>query len=747
MEANRTDESKFAAAPETKLHFLDYWRIIRIRKTVILAVFLLVALTTTVVTYLLPPAYSSRALISIEQDVPDASAREQAVYWHPSIDPFFIQTEFERIQSKPVLYEVIEVLNLREEWGRKYKQPTALTKEKTYELLKNSIDVKQQHNTTLVEIHAYSDDKDEAARLANKVAEVYADVRNKARLEIAKGGLKSLRDELFRIDLDISNKQVVVNRLRQEFGIADYEAAFNMPTPSLDQETLRRISDALLEARDRFIQASNRWIALVSLTNREQLKAAAPLQVPGVPQLGDLITMENSTAQKVAALAGRGLEREHPDILAAANLLTTISNQLDGALSGVLIALKAEMQSQLGRLQQYTDLQTRAMEKDRTNYSITRPYYVAKEELTQRKLFRERVSQNLELQAIEANAPTKGAVQVIEQAEKVDKPYRPNKKLNIGLGIAVGLLIGVGLAFFIEYLDTSVKTIDDVERALQAPVLGVIPQNVGLLIEEGPESPHAEAYRVLRTNVLFSRKDPKLNSLTVVSGGAGEGKSTTIFNLATVFAQNGQRVLIIDSDLRRPSLHKYLHISNSMGLTNFLLKQNTLEEVIQTTAQQNLDFLPSGRLPSSSMGILSSPQMKELIRDLKRRYDFVFFDSPPIMGVSDASVLASEVDMVLQVIQYRRYPQPMTIRAKQMIEKVGGNLLGIVLNNINVSQDENYYYYSGYYYDYYTKGEYGEYTSREKKGRGEYTSRESRPEKTAAGANGEQAKVEIKSKF
>jgi capsular exopolysaccharide synthesis family protein len=348
---------------------------------------------------------------------------------------------------------------------------------------------------------------------------------------------------------------------------------------------------------------------------------------------------------------------------------------------------------------------------------------------------------------MESKAPSKGAVQVIEPAEKIDKPYRPNKKLNIGLGIGVGLLIGIGLAFFIEYLDTSVKTIDDVERALQAPVLGVIPQNVGLLIDEGPESPHAEAYRVLRTNVLFSRKDPKLNTLTVVSGGAGEGKSTTIFNLATVFAQNGQRVLIIDSDLRRPSLHKYLRVSNSMGLTNFLLKQNTLEEVVQTTAQQNMDFLPSGRLPSSSMGILSSVQMKELIRDVKRRYDFVFFDTPPIMGVSDASILASEVDMVLQVIQYRRYPQPMTIRAKQMIEKVGGNLLGIVLNNINVSQDENYYYYSGYYYDYYSKGEYGEYRSHEKKGRPEYSSRESKPDKKAAEGNGENAKVEIKSKF
>jgi polysaccharide biosynthesis transport protein len=172
-------------------------------------------------------------------------------------------------------------------------------------------------------------------------------------------------------------------------------------------------------------------------------------------------------------------------------------------------------------------------------------------------------------------------------------------------------------------------------------------------------------------------------------------------NLATVFAQAGMRVLIVDSDLRRPTLHKLFHVTNDVGLTNYLLKQNTLEEVIQTTAVPMLNFMASGKLPSSSMSILNSMQMKQMIAELKERYDFVFFDSPPILGVSDASVLASEVDIVVQVIQYRRYPQPMNLRAKQVIEKVGGTFLGIVLNNINMSQDESYYYYSGYYHDYY----------------------------------------------
>jgi capsular exopolysaccharide synthesis family protein len=331
----------------------------------------------------------------------------------------------------------------------------------------------------------------------------------------------------------------------------------------------------------------------------------------------------------------------------------------------------------------------------------TQPYWDKKRELDVLLSFQKLLETRVTMEIVDKNLPRQTMVVLMDPAVPDPDPVKPNKPMVIIAGLVVGLVVGVGLAFFIEYLDTSVKTIDDVERALQSPVLGVIPQDVGLLINEGAESPHAEAYRVLRTNLLFSRKDERLNSMCVVSAGAGEGKSTTVFNLATIFAQSGNRVVIVDSDLRRPTLHKMISVSNSVGLTNYLLGQNTLEEVIQTTSVPGLHFMASGKLPSSSLGILSSAKMKDLIHELKQRYDFVFFDSPPIMGVSDASILASEVDMSVQVIQYRRYPQPMNIRAKQMVEKVGGNLVGIVLNNINMSQDESYYYYSGYYHDYY----------------------------------------------
>ena len=366
-----------------------------------------------------------------------------------------------------------------------------------------------------------------------------------------------------------------------------------------------------------------------------------------------------------------------------------------------MTGMESQVSSKKAALDSLVEQVNAAKQKDQEEATKNQPYYDKKRELEQMLDMHKLVYSKIQAEKLDAEIPKTSVAQITDYAEPGKAPVRPNKTVNITLGLVFGLIMGLGLAFFIEYLDTSVKTIDDVERTFQAAVLGVIPQNIGYLVEEGVESKHAEAYRVLRTNLLFSRKDEKLNTIVVVSAGAGEGKSTTAINLATVFAQAGARILIVDSDLRRPTLHKLFKVSNNLGLTNYLLKQNTLPEIIQTSSVPNLDFMASGKLPNSSMGILGSAQMKEMISELKQRYDFIFFDSPPILGVSDASILASEVDLVMQVIQYRRYPQPMTIRAKQMIEKVGGNFAGIVLNNINMSQDEGYYYYSGYYHDYY----------------------------------------------
>jgi polysaccharide biosynthesis transport protein len=264
------------------------------------------------------------------------------------------------------------------------------------------------------------------------------------------------------------------------------------------------------------------------------------------------------------------------------------------------------------------------------------------------------------------------------------------------LAAVIGLVFGIGLAFFIEYLDTSVKTLDDVEKYLRVPVLAVIPRDVATLIKSTGEVPDAEAYRILRANVEFNKPNRSANTFTLVSGGPGEGKSTTLNNLAYICAQGGYNVLVVDADIRRPSQHRFFDVENNVGLVDFLRGRADLDELIKPTKLDNLSFLPSGQLPDESVGILNSQRMVDLIARVKQTYDLVFFDSPPILGVSDGSVLASECDVTIMVIQHRRFPRVMLQRVKQAVAQAGGTLIGVVLNNVDSRHDEGYAYYNGY---------------------------------------------------
>ncbi len=694
------DAPKITTTPESKLHFLDYWRIIRIRKTVILAVFLLVVLTTTAVTFILPESYCSTVRIEVGKDNPDIAPLLLNLPQQQTFDPYFIQTEFEKIRSTRVLYEVIndKELKLNEAWAKRYGAEEPLKTSETYQMLLKQIDLRQSRNTSLIEIRAYSEDKLEAAKIANKIAEVYKESRLEQKRLMSSEGIKVLKAELEGQTKKVEAVQSEVDELRNRLKISDVGEGAFMTT--LEPETVRNIERDRIAAEGDYVRFDTLFKELKK-KSRQELRHTIPTAFKD-EHLDRLLSELAQSEQRYAMLI-KDYSEDHPDVERVVSMIATLNKQIETRLDGVLDGLEVTVATRKEVAQDLAKKLTDAKAADAENMKNYRPYFVAKRDLETQQKIRDSIILRILQETVDEKLPKTTLVTVIDSAEPALRPVRPNIPLNISLGVIVGLIMGFGLAFFIEYLDTSVKTIDDVERSLQAPVLGVIPQNVGSLIDEGPDSPHAEAYRVLRTNVMFSRKDTNLNSLTVVSGGAGEGKSTTIFNLSVVFAQNGHRVLLVDSDLRRPSLHKMLNVSNSVGLTNFLLRQNSLEEVIQTTSIPTLHFMPSGKLPSSSLGVLNSAQMREFVQTSKARYDFVFFDSPPIMGVSDASILASVVDMSLLVIQYRKYPQVMTVRAKQMVEKVGGLLLGVVLNNINISQDSYYYYYSGYYYDYYSK--------------------------------------------
>ena len=694
------DSQKAQQPQDAKLHFLDYWRIIRIRKTVIMAVFLLVVITATIVTFMLPERFASTATMKVDRDQSDISSLGQGQQIiGMNYDPFLIQTETEVIQSEMILTNVIVQLGLQEKFG-------AASPQQTLDWLRKSfLSVNPKRNTSLVEIRVMSRDKKQAAEIANKIAEVYKNYRVSERTRMTTGGIGALDKRLKVAEEEVEKAQQNVDDLRIKLKISDQMAAADGPSILQSSEELRRIAGLRIETAAEVSRQRTLLEKLKTLSDTpEELAQAIP--TTGVAdQLLTMLLQDLAIAEQKLVSLNREYGPENSEVVKVSAQVEDLKTKVKNRVVGFIRGLDAKVVSLEASLKDMENDVEKAKNTDIEMATASRPYFEAKRKLEQTLRARQMLYDKLAYEKTELELPKTSMVEIVEYAKPSLTATSPKKGLNITLGVIIGLVVGVGLAFFIEYLDTSVKTIDDVERSLGSPVLGVIPQNVGILLNEGAESPHAEAYRVLRTNLLFSRKDEKLNTVAIVSAGAGEGKSTTVFNLATVFAQSGQRVLIVDSDLRRPTLHKMVKVTNNIGLTNYLLKQNTLEEVIQTTGLPTLDFMASGKLPSSSLGILSSTQMRDLINELKQHYDYVFFDSPPVMGVSDASILASEVDMTMQVIQYRRYPQPMNIRAKQLIEKVGGNLVGIVLNNINVSQDESYYYYSGYYHDYYSKND------------------------------------------
>jgi capsular exopolysaccharide synthesis family protein len=343
---------------------------------------------------------------------------------------------------------------------------------------------------------------------------------------------------------------------------------------------------------------------------------------------------------------------------------------------------------------------SRGQQRDSRNRSSE--YASAKNAHIQAKKILESAELRLSTETMQRSMPMSPA-RIWERAEPASYPSKPKVWLNMALAVVVGLIVGIGLAFFLEYLDTSVKTMEDVESFLQVPVLAVVPQNIHLLVQTPEATADAEAYRILRTNVEFNRKTSDANTVTFVSGGAGEGKSTTLANLAFTFAQGGYNTLIVDADLRRPSQHRAFGVENERGLTDFLTSDIDLEDVVQTTSIPGLFLLTSGRLPSDAVGVLNSQRMMDLIAQVKNRFDIVFFDSPPILGVSDASVLVRALDLTIVVVQHRRFPRAMLQRVKQAVENAGGNILGVVLNNVDVRHDQYYEYYTNYYHYYYPK--------------------------------------------
>jgi capsular exopolysaccharide synthesis family protein len=289
------------------------------------------------------------------------------------------------------------------------------------------------------------------------------------------------------------------------------------------------------------------------------------------------------------------------------------------------------------------------------------------------------------------------------------------------IALALSLVAGIGLAFLLDFLDDTVKSIDDIDRYIHLPALAMIPASRGaarlkglpqgaspgpsestaLAMVDDVRSPIAESYRHLRTSLLLSSAGQPPKTILVTSSQPSEGKTTTAINTAYMLAQTGAEVLIIDCDLRRPRLHSQFEVTNSKGLTTWLSGERNLDNLLQTCARTpNLKILTSGPVPPNPAELIGSEEMRKLLALLSERFAHIIIDSPPAISFTDASILSTMVDGVMLVVHGGRSSRAVVRRAKQQLLDVGAHIFGVVLNNVKLESQD--YYYSGYYSNYYS---------------------------------------------
>ncbi|MFO7947270.1 MAG: polysaccharide biosynthesis tyrosine autokinase [Armatimonadota bacterium] len=297
-----------------------------------------------------------------------------------------------------------------------------------------------------------------------------------------------------------------------------------------------------------------------------------------------------------------------------------------------------------------------------------------------------------------------GGATVIDQALDA-REIKPKPGRVLIFAFALGLFAAFMLALLLEALDDTFHSPEDIKYYTDVPFLGMIPllESAGdeLITISAPKSPPAEAYRVLRSHIHFAQVENPARTFIVTSAGAGEGKSLTVANLAVVFAQAGQSVLLVDSDLRRPVQHRLFGIGADRGLTTALVGETTLDELVRETEVPGLSILPSGPLPPNPADLLNSDQMDEILRQGTTQYDIVLLDTPPAVVLTDAVLLASKVDQALLVAECDHVSRSAFQEMVRLIRNARGNILGVVLNKLRLSTTDYYYYY--YYYDYYSQ--------------------------------------------
>jgi|HubBroStandDraft_1064217.scaffolds.fasta_scaffold00865_4 succinoglycan biosynthesis transport protein ExoP len=721
----------------------DHLRVLMKRKWTVLTCLLTIVSVVAIASLKMSPVYEASGSIAINKPDPGLNFNNSPTFNLDYYDPTEIETEVKILQSDLLALQVVKDLGLdrRPEFGGKIPtssssldlapDPLQADPSRTSALLANfrsNLKVTLAPNTHIVEVHFRSPDKDSAANVVNKLMEDYTENNFKSRFDSTMQASDWLSKQLVDLQMKVETSQEKLVRYQKEHEILGIDEKQNITTAKLDE-----LNKALTAAESERMEKESMY-RLVQSGDADTIASAATVpETPGSGSQSASILLETLRAKEadtkiqVAELSTQ-FGPSYPKVAQLNGQIKEIDAQILLETRKVGNKVRGQYMAALQRENMLHDaLEKQKQEENKLNESAIE-YSILKRDLDSYRTLYEGLMEKMKESAVSAGLKSNN-FRIVDVARVPSGPVEPNIPRNIEFAFVLGLTSGVGLAFLLEGLDNTVRTTEQAQMISGLPPLGMIPMGsrtprevsnpkrlsiasskeaVELVTQTRPNSQMAESYRALRTSLLLTNLGAPPKVIIVTSALPQEGKSTTSISCANVLAQKGTRVLLIDADLRRPSIHKTLGMGPRSGLSNVLTGSATLEQVItRVPSLPNVFVLPAGTPPPNPAELLASTQMRDVLEELRGQYDFIVVDTPPTLSVTDAVVLSPRADAIVLVIRSGQTTKQALRRSRDLLMQVNAKVSGVLLNAVDLSSPDYYYYYEyqGKYSQYYRDSE------------------------------------------
>jgi len=696
---NHSQPGDFLKSQDT-LDLRDFWKtLVRHKRMVTLVAGTAITLTL-IVTFVSKPTYQSTATLQVEREPTKVVEVDFLGAGDIRDTRDFYQTQFELIRSRALAAKVIKDLGLD-------KQPPNIS---TVEQIKrwlglsvggsdnqaalektllDNLTVEPVKNSRLVYVHYEDSSPEQAAKVANAIVTTFEKMNRERRIEATSAAqtylTKSIEEAKGKLE-ESEQRSLQYARDHEIFQIEGEEITANALS-------LKKLTEKLVQAQNQRIEKESKY----QLLSDKKRKLADRIGV-----LENNSSTLQTWAQQLDILKSQ--QAKKPDATVKSQI-RNIESKIDVEIAAKLSSLKGEFDAAQKEETLTREAMSRAKEAAMKEQDSAIGYSTLKREVsTNQELYQDLLKRIKDVSL--AGGVGANNITIVYTAQVPTTRFKPNLATNLSFGVLLGLLLGISAAFLREFLDDRVKDVNELERETQLPILGIVPevldnspsQLAQLTIKE-PKSTVAESFRSLRTAMRFALRDENKNIIFVTSACAGEGKSTTATNLACAYANAGNKVLIIDADLRNPSLHRTLEISATSGLADYLAGKTDLSALVQTTGTNNLSMIPAGTLPEDPAELLASDRMHNLLATARETFDQIILDGPPVLGLADALILSSLSTTTLLAVRAQNTRMGAIGNALKRLRQSQAPLAGILLNRVDMRKGNGYGYdYADYYY-------------------------------------------------